>query len=65
MKDKKDKDITMNWRMYNGFNANKTFWTDANSLNMVKREIIQYPRPEHTASGNFFPVTSAIAMRDH
>jgi len=29
------KDVTMNWRMYNGFFANKTFWTDSNSLSMI------------------------------
>jgi len=28
------KDVVVNWRMYNGFTANKTFWTDSNSLFM-------------------------------
>jgi len=32
--DLKSKDITVNWKMYNGFKANKTFWTDSNALEM-------------------------------
>ena len=43
-KDNKGKDITVNWKMYNGFNAGKTFWTDSNALNMIKREFIEQPR---------------------
>jgi len=30
--DNKSREVTVNWKMYNGFNANKTFWTDSNSL---------------------------------
>jgi hypothetical protein len=41
------KDVTVNWRMYNGFTANKTFWTDQNSLFMVKRDFINYTRIDH------------------
>jgi len=59
------KDVTMNWRMYNGFFANKTFWTDSNSLSMIKRNFIKFPRADHYIPGNYYPVTSAIAMRDH
>lgn len=32
--DKRGKDITVNWKMYDGFNANQTFWTDSNGLEM-------------------------------
>ena len=28
------KDITVNWKMYNGFDPLKTFWTDSNGLEM-------------------------------
>lgn len=49
--------------MYNGFNTNKTFWTDSNSLVMLKRELRDYGNTEYTIAGNFYPVTSAIAMR--
>ena len=27
--DLQGKDVTVNWRMYDGFEANKTFWTDS------------------------------------
>ena len=65
MKDNSNKDITVNWKMYNGFNANKTFWTDSNALAMVKRNYIEESRLDNSIPANFYPVTSAIAMRDH
>jgi hypothetical protein len=49
--------------MYNNFNAKKTFWSDSNSLVMLKRQITDYESPEDTIAGNYYPVTSAIAMR--
>lgn len=49
--------------MYNGFTPNKTFWTDSNSLVMLKRQIKDYGAPEYTISGNYYPINSAIAMR--
>lgn len=49
--------------MFNGFNANKTFWSDSNSLEMLQRQIKDYGNPEDTIAGNYYPVTSAIAMR--
>lgn len=51
--------------MYNGFDANKTFWTDSNSLQMMKRNVRELPTMDSTIPGNYYPVTSAIAMRDH
>jgi hypothetical protein len=36
-KDQQSKDVIVTWKMYNGFNANKTFWSDSNSLVMLKR----------------------------
>ena len=32
--DNKGKDVTMNFKMYDGFNSNGTFWTDSNGLAM-------------------------------
>lgn len=68
--DKQGKDVTVNWKMYDGFNANKTFWTDANGLQMQKR-VINFREDfdvvkdtKQNISSNFYPVTSAIAMRD-
>ena len=62
--DSKSKDVTVNWKMYNGFNTNKTFWTDSNALEMEERNIKTFSRPEWTVPANYYPVTSAIAMRD-
>jgi len=33
------KDVTVNWKMFNGFDANKTFWSDSNGLEMQQRNI--------------------------
>ena len=35
--DQLSRDIIVSWKMYNGFTANKTFWSDSNSLEMLKR----------------------------
>jgi len=46
IKDKWGKDVTVNWRMFDGFEANKTFWTDSNGLEMQKRRLNFNPRFE-------------------
>ena len=48
--------------MYDGFIANKTFWTDSNGLEMIERKI--NPTGISVVSQNYYPITSAIAMRD-
>lgn len=67
-KDNQGKDLTVNWRMYDGFEANKTFWTDSNGLEMQERRINWRPTyvtdSKQNISSNFYPVTSAISMRD-
>jgi hypothetical protein len=61
------KDVTVDWFFYD-FDANSTFWTDSNGLEMQKR-ILNY-RPTWNYSGdqnissNYYPVGSGIAMRD-
>jgi hypothetical protein len=62
--DDKGKDVMVNWKIYNGFDANQTFWTDSNSLEMVERNIRKLMRDDQTFAGNMYPITSAIAMRD-
>lgn len=32
--DRQGKDVFVSWRMYEGFDANGTFWTDSNGLEM-------------------------------
>jgi len=61
--------LIVNWKMYDGFDANGKFWTDSNSLMMMERELNtrkEYQMKDHSSniSSNYYPVTSAIAMRD-
>lgn len=63
--------------MYNGFNPQGKFWTDSNGLEMMPRQIFDYTKPVQeyikllpdgfkykNVSRNYYPVDSAIAMRD-
>jgi hypothetical protein len=70
--DNDGKDVTVNWQMLDGFNENKTFWTDSNGLEMIERRIDFSPsfpwahdeKDTMKIAGNFYPVDSAIAIRD-
>ena len=69
---------TVAWKMLDGFNANKTFYTDMNGLEMAKRIQSRFeneteletteseePKPSGQKEGPvFIPVSSALAMRD-
>jgi catechol 2,3-dioxygenase-like lactoylglutathione lyase family enzyme len=58
--------------MYDNFDANKTFYTDTNGLEMYKRIVNHYDnfvfngdgKTTQNITNNFYPVDSAIAMRD-
>jgi hypothetical protein len=63
------KDIIVNWRLFNGFDPKGKFWTDSNSLMMLERNINQREQfrfniTNSTIASNYYPVDSAIAMRD-
>lgn len=73
--DGQGKDVITTFKFYDGFNPRGQFWTDSNSLEMQKRNLIKTPMPlsfineknqtnQHMISGNYFPVDSAIIMRD-
>jgi lysosomal alpha-mannosidase len=60
--------VTVNWKMYGGFDPKGEFWTDSNGLEMQKRSINkrdgwEFNGRENPLARNFFPVDSAIAMR--
>jgi hypothetical protein len=63
-------DVIAHWKMYDGFNGNKTFFTDSNGLEMQERHLnyrATYDILTNTSqniSSNYYPVTSAIAVRD-
>lgn len=66
------KDITVNWKMYDGFDPNGQFYTDSNGLEMQKRVVdhrnfdaqIKNFSLESPVPRNYYPVASAISMRD-
>jgi len=67
MEDFQGKDVVATFH-FDDFHANQTFYTDSNGLEMQKR-ILNYRETfpwtqVQNISGNFFPVDSAIAMRD-
>ena len=69
IKDSRGKDVTVNFRMFDNFDSNGTFFTDSNGLEMQERRInfnpaFKWPNDGQNISGNFYPVDSGIAMRD-
>jgi len=58
------KDVTVNWRLYDGFDANETFWTDSNGLEMQERHLNLMAVKSSNISANYFPITQAVATRD-
>ena len=67
--DNENKDITVNWKFYDGFDPKGEFWTDSNGLEMQKREInkrdmSEFREHQSKIPRNYQPVDSAIAMRD-
>jgi len=63
------KDLTVNWRMYDGFDPKGQFWTDSNAMGMIQRKLNhrdgwKASSPYTPIASNYYPVTSGIAMRD-
>jgi hypothetical protein len=68
-KDRVGKDIVVDWFLMDDFDTNNTFWVDSNGLEMVNKKLYQRKGYNYSANGtvagNYYPVTSAIAVRDH
>jgi len=73
--DFRSKDVTINFKMFDGFDPKGKFWSDVNGLEMQEHNIEfiptnytflnEKPYPNyHMVSGNFVPVETAIMMRD-
>lgn len=66
--DKAGKDIVVDWYMLDGFNSSGKFWVDANGLEMIPKEVNKRRDFNYlgnsTISSNYYPITSAIAVRD-
>lgn len=63
------KDILVNWKFYDNFDPKGKFYTDSNSLAMIERNVNSHTEYKYedlyaNISANYYPVTSAIAMRD-
>mmetsp|Transcript_30441 Transcript_30441/g.29827 ORF Transcript_30441/g.29827 Transcript_30441/m.29827 type:complete len:161 (+) Transcript_30441:122-604(+) len=60
-------EVTMNWMALEIDNED-VFYTDSNGLEMQKRELDYRPTWDYSSnqkvSGNYYPVNSAIAIRD-
>jgi hypothetical protein len=74
VQDDQGKDVIVTWKMYDAFDAKKTFWTDSNGLEMQERHFKHifndsaiYKNQSITTNDialNYYPVDYAIAMRD-
>lgn len=66
--DQTGKDVVVDWYMLENFDSDKRFWADANGLEMVPQQLFQHRdynyTSNNTVSANFYPVTSAIAIKD-
>ena len=67
VKDGQGKDVIVNWH-FDDFQANKTFWTDSNGLEMQER-ILNYRftykfETDQNISANYYPIDTAVALRD-
>ena len=60
--------MTVNWKFFDGFDPQGQFYTDSNSLGMLVRNLNKRDWNQNgtyqTFAQNYYPVTSAIAMRD-
>ena len=67
--------MTVNFKMFNGFDPKGRFWVDQNGLEMLEHNIQFIPTnytflnnkamPNyHMIAGNFVPVETGIMMRD-
>ena len=68
--DHKGKNVIVTWKVFDDFEANKTFWTDSNGLEMQERKhnfnpsYNWYTNDTQNISSNYYPVDAAIAIRD-
>lgn len=67
--DKSGKDIVADWYFLDDFNSGQEMWVDSNGLQMIPKKL--FTRRDwvyvsnNTVSANYYPKTSAIAIRDH
>jgi len=66
--DKVGKDIVVDWTLLNGFDTGGKMYVDANGLQMIDKTLNfrkEYPFvSNNTVPANFYPITSAIAVKN-
>jgi len=68
-KDKIGKDLVVDWSILDDFDTDGEFFVDANGLQMIEKRLFHRREFEYTSnntvSANFYPITSAIVVRDN
>jgi len=68
-KDKIGKDIVVDWSFLDDFDTGGEFFIDSNGLEMIEKRLFHRREftytSNNTIAANFYPITSAIAIRDH
>lgn len=63
------RDVVVDWYFYDDFDTGEKMWLDANGLEMIRKQLFfrrEYSYLQNnTISANYYPMTSAIAIRDH
>lgn len=58
----------VDWFLMDGFDTDDKLWVDANGLQMVQKTLNQRKeyefKSDYSVSSNYYPITSAIAVRD-
>ena len=67
--DKIGKDVLVDWYFMDGFDSQGKLWVDSNGLQMIPKELFHRKEYSYTSNNtipsNYYPITSAIAVRDH
>jgi len=67
-KDKIGKDVVVDWFFFDDFDTGGNIWVDANGLEMIHKKMNwrrEYKfMSNQTISSNYYPVTSALTIRD-
>ena len=62
------RDVVVDWYFMDDFDTGEKFWVDSNGLEMVRKQLFfrrEYAyQQNNTISANYYPMTSAIGIRD-
>lgn len=62
------RDVVVDWYFFDEFDSGNKLWIDANGLEMIPKKLFERRDYDYkfnnTISANYYPMTSAIAIRD-